>query len=89
MEGVAFSQLDCLNLMRSLGINSDKIVLIGGGSRSKIWREIICDVFETPLITLKNEEGPAFGAALLGGVGCGLYKSVEEAVEKLLDKQMK
>jgi xylulokinase len=82
MEGVAFSQLDCLNLMRSLGINSDKIVLIGGGSRSKIWREIICDVFETPLITLKNEEGPAFGAALLGGVGCGLYKSVEEAVEK-------
>lgn len=82
MEGVAFSQLDCLNLMRSLGINSDKIVLIGGGSRSKIWREIICDVFETPLITLKNEEGPAFGAALLGGVGCGLYKSVEEAVGK-------
>lgn len=82
MEGVAFSQLDCLNLMRSLGINSDKIVLIGGGSRSKIWREIICDIFETPLITLKNEEGPAFGAALLGGVGCGLYKSVEEAVEK-------
>jgi len=82
MEGVAFSQLDCLNLMRSLGINSDKIVLIGGGSRSKIWREIICDIFETPLITLKNEEGPAFGAALLGGVGCGLYKSVEEAVGK-------
>ena len=67
MEGVAFSQLDCLNLMRSLGINSDKIVLIGGGSRSKIWREIICDIFETPLITLKNEEGPAFGAALLVG----------------------
>jgi len=82
MEGVAFSQLDCLNLMRELGINSEKIILIGGGSRSKIWREIICDVFESPIITLKNEEGPAFGAALLSGVGCGIYKSVEDAVEK-------
>jgi len=82
MEGVAFSQLDCLNLMRELGINSEKIVLIGGGSRSKIWKEIICDTLESPIITLKNEEGPAFGAALLAGVGCGIYKSVEDAVHK-------
>jgi len=82
MEGVAFSQLDCLNLMRELGINSEKIVLIGGGSRSKIWKEIICDTLESPIITLKNEEGPAFGAALLAGVGCGIYKSVEDAVNK-------
>jgi xylulokinase len=82
MEGVAFSQLDCLSLMRELGINSEKIVLIGGGSRSKIWKEIICDIFESPIITLKNEEGPAFGAALLSGVGCGIYKSVEDAVSK-------
>jgi xylulokinase len=82
MEGVAYSQLDCLNLMRKLGINSEKIVLIGGGSRSKIWKEIICDTLESPIITLKNEEGPAFGAALLSGVGCGIYKSVEDAVNK-------
>jgi xylulokinase len=60
--------------------------LIGGGSRSKIWREIICDVFQTPIITLKNEEGPAFGAALLAGVGCGLYDSVEQAVDKAVKK---
>ncbi|MDD5659364.1 MAG: xylulokinase [Actinomycetota bacterium] len=82
MEGVAFSQLDCLNLMRELGISSEKIILIGGGSRSKIWRKIICDVFESPLITCINEEGPAFGAALISGVGCGIYESVEDAVKK-------
>lgn len=86
MEGVAFSQLDCLNLMRGLGINSEHIVLIGGGSRSSIWKEIICDVFQTPIVTLKNEEGPAFGAALLAGVGCRLYDSVEQAVEKAVQK---
>ena len=82
MEGVAFSQLDCLNLLRQAGINSEKIVLIGGGSRSSIWKEIICDILERPVITLKNEEGPAFGAALLSGVGCGIYGSVEDAVNK-------
>ncbi len=82
MEGVSFSQLDCLNIMRDLGINSENIVLIGGGSRSQVWKEMICDVFQVPIATLKNEEGPAFGAALLAGVGCGLYSSVEEAVRK-------
>lgn len=80
MEGVAFSQLDCLNLMEEIGVKSEKIVLIGGGSKSKIWKQIICDTFERPVVTLKNEEGPAFGAALLSGVGCGIYKSVEDAV---------
>jgi len=82
MEGVAFSQLDCLNLMRETGINSDKIIMIGGGSKSKIWKEIICDIFETKIAGLKNEEGPSFGAALLAGIGCGIYKNVEEAVRK-------
>jgi xylulokinase len=82
MEGVAFSQLDCLNLMGEIGVKPEKIVLIGGGSKSKIWKEIICDTFERPVITLKNEEGPAFGAALLSGVGCGIYNSVEDAVGK-------
>ena len=82
MEGVAYSQLDCLNVLKEVGINSEKIVLIGGGSRSKIWKEILCDVLESPIVTLKNEEGPAFGAALLSGVGCGIYKSVEDAVNK-------
>ncbi|MHB8281122.1 MAG: xylulokinase [Candidatus Humimicrobiaceae bacterium] len=82
MEGVAFSQLDCLNLMREAGINSSKIVMIGGGSKSTIWKEIICDIFETKIAGLKNEEGPSFGAALLAGIGCGIYKNVEEAVDK-------
>lgn len=82
MEGVAFSQLDCLNLMREVGITSSKIIMVGGGSKSKIWKEIICDVFETKIASLRNEEGPSFGAALLAGIGCGIYKNTEEAVNK-------
>lgn len=84
LEGVAFSQLDCLSLMKDLGISSKKIVLFGGGAKSKIWRKIVADIFDTKIVTLNVEEGPTFGAALLAGVGCGIYKSVQEAISKTI-----
>jgi xylulokinase len=80
MEGVAFSQKDCLALMQELGIKSKKIILIGGGAKSKIWRQIISDILETDIVTLVSEEGPAFGAALLAGVGSEIFTSVDDAV---------
>ncbi len=82
MEGVAYSQLDCLALMQELGIESKKIILIGGGAKSKIWRQIISDILEIDIVTLVSEEGPAFGAALLAGVGAEVFASVDEAVAK-------
>ncbi|GAG92323.1 unnamed protein product, partial [marine sediment metagenome] len=84
MEGVAFSQLDCLSLMRKLNIVSDKIVLFGGGAKSKVWRQIISDVMNARIVTLNVEEGPAYGAALIAGVGCGIYSSIEEAAGKTI-----
>lgn len=84
MEGVAYSQLDCLNLMKDLGIASDKVVLFGGGARSLIWRQIISDIFNTRIVTLNIEEGPSYGAAILAGVGAGVYPSVREAVKNII-----
>jgi len=84
MEGVAFSQFDCLSLMKEIGIISSKIVLYGGGAKSKIWRQIISDIFSTKIVTLNIEEGPAYGAALIAGAGCGIYKSVEEACDRVI-----
>jgi xylulokinase len=84
MEGVAFSQFDCLSLMKEIGIISSKIVLYGGGAKSKIWRQIISDIFGTKIVTLNIEEGPAYGAALIAGAGCGIYKSVEEACDSVI-----
>lgn len=84
MEGVAFSQLDCLSLMREVGVTSDKVVLFGGGAKSKVCRQIISDVLNTKIVTLNIEEGPAYGAALLAGVGAGIYKSVEEATSRTI-----
>jgi len=84
LEGVAYSQLDCLSLMRDAGVNSDKIVLFGGGAKSRIWKQIVADIFDTKIVTLNVEEGPSYGGALLAGVGCGIYKSVPEATGKVI-----
>jgi len=70
--------------MRKLNIVSDKIVLFGGGAKSKVWRQIISDVMNAKIVTLNVEEGPAYGAALIAGVGCGIYSSVEEAADKTI-----
>ncbi len=85
MEGVAFSQLDCLSLMRELNINSDKIILSGGGSRSNVWRQIMADILNSKVITLNVEEGPAFGAAIIAGKGCGIYSSIKDIADRIIN----
>ncbi len=84
MEGVAFSLRDCLELVKALGVSMEEVRVSGGGARSALWRQIIADVFGAPLVTLKVTEGPAYGAALLAGVGIGVYGSVVEACEKTI-----
>lgn len=84
LEGIAYSQYDCLNLMKDLGITSNKVVLFGGGAKSKLWRQIISDIFDTRIVTLNVEEGPSYGAAILAGVGAGIYKNVKEATKKII-----
>jgi len=84
MEGISYSQYDCLSLMEELGITSDKIVLFGGGAKSELWRRITSDIFNTKIVTLNVEEGPSYGAAILAGVGAGIYKNVEEATGSII-----
>ena len=84
MEGISYSQYDCLNLMRQLGISSDKLVLFGGGAKSVLWRQIIADIFDTRIVTLNVEEGPSYGAAILAGVGVKIYKNVKEATDSII-----
>jgi len=86
MEGVAFSQLDCLTLMRDLNINSYKIILFGGGAKSSTWRQIIADILNSKVVTLNIEEGAAFGAAIIAGAGCGIYPNIKEGVDKIINE---
>ena len=87
LEGVAFGLRDSLEIMKSMGISIGNARASGGGAKSEVWRGIQADVFGLPLSTIAIDEGPALGAALLAGVGVGLYSSVEEACDAVVKTQ--
>jgi xylulokinase len=85
LEGVAFGLKDIFNLMKEVGLGSvDRIRVSGGGARSSLWRQIIADVFEAELVTVNTTEGAAYGAALLAGVGAGVWRDVDTACSQTI-----
>lgn len=84
LEGVAFSLRDSLEIFKELGAPIERIRLGGGGAKSKLWRQIQADVYGQPVEILEADEGAAFGAAILAGVGAGAWESVDEASEKTI-----
>ncbi len=83
-EGVAFALRDSVEVARSLGIAIPKSRVCGGGSRSPLWRTILANVLGIPLETVKTEQGPGYGAAMLAMVACGRFSSVAEAAAALV-----
>ena len=82
LEGVAFGLRDSFELMKSAGLASIYQVRVsGGGARSPLWRQILADVFNAELITVNTTEGAAYGAALLAGVGTGVWNDVDSACQ--------
>jgi xylulokinase len=79
LEGVAFSLRDTFTLFAEMKVAVDKIRLGGGGARSPLWRQIQADVYGHEVEIVEAEEGAAYGAAILAGVGAGAWKSVDEA----------
>lgn len=79
VEGVSYSQKDCLDIISELGVAVDTVRASGGGARSPFWRQVLADVFAKRVTTLETQEGSAYGAALLAMVGAGRFASVEEA----------
>lgn len=83
LEGVAFSLRQVYEKI-SGGKAAERMILAGGGSKSPLWRQIFADVFNMPVVTLDGAgEGSGFGAAIVAGVGCGLFGSVAEISERL------
>ena len=81
MEGVVYSLKDCMEIIKELGVDVSEIRASGGGGKSPLWRQMQADVFNSEICTINASEGPAFGVAILAGVGSGVYKSVPEACE--------
>ncbi len=79
LEGVCFGMAQILDLQRALGVRIDRLRLAGGGAKDPLWRQLQADVFGCPVEMPEHEEGPAFGAALMAGVGAGVWHSLAEA----------
>jgi xylulokinase len=79
LEGVAFSLRDTFTLFDEMKVAVNRIRLGGGGARSPLWRQIQANVYGHEVEIVEAEEGAAYGAAILAGVGAGMWKSVDEA----------
>jgi xylulokinase len=80
LEGVSYGLKECLALVEGAWLNEVREVRIsGGGARGSLWRQILASVLERQLVCVGTTEGAAFGAALLAGVGLGIWTDVRTA----------
>jgi len=71
-------------VLDEMKVKPETMLACGGGGKSPLWRQMLADVFQLPVATTVNTEGPALGVAILAGVGAGLYKSVPEACKAMI-----
>ncbi|HYU23488.1 MAG TPA: FGGY-family carbohydrate kinase, partial [Candidatus Dormibacteraeota bacterium] len=79
LEGVTFSLRDTFTLFQEMDVPVTNIRLGGGGARSPLWRQIQADIYGRAVEIVEAEEGAAYGAAILAGVGAGMWSSVDAA----------
>jgi xylulokinase len=84
LEGVAFSLKDSFTLFAEMGVPVNRIRLGGGGARSPLWRQIQADAYGREVEIVEAEEGAAYGAAILAGVGAGCWPSVDAACGEIV-----
>ncbi len=80
LEGVAFGLKDSFTLIQNAGLDTiTQVRASGGGTKGALWRQILASVLEVELVTVNTTEGGAYGAALLAGVGAGVWPDVASA----------
>lgn len=84
LEGVTFSLKDTFTIFGEMNVPVKNIRLGGGGARSHLWRQIQADVYGHEVEIVEAEEGAAYGAALLAGVGAGIWPSVDAACKAVV-----
>lgn len=85
LEGVAFGLKDIFTLIQNAGLGAIvQVRASGGGVKSPLWRQILASVLEADLITVDTVEGAAYGAALLAGVGTGVWSNVATACKEVV-----
>ncbi len=87
LEGVTFGMADQVRIMHGdMEIAMSSIRLSGGGAKSAFWRQLQADIYGKPAALTNASEGPAYGVALLAGVGTGVWKHVPEACAAAIEE---
>jgi xylulokinase len=84
MEAVAFIVRRNIEVIEAMGVGVSEIRALGGGARSRIWKQIEADITHRPVLTTTNEEAATLGAAILAGKAVGLYASIPEAATQMV-----
>ena len=87
LEGIAFGMRDSLSILADLRVPVARVLLTGGGARSPSIRRMQADVYGLDVVRVDNEEGPAYGAALLAAVGAGAFPDVSTACRRMIHRQ--
>jgi xylulokinase len=80
---------DAMEIIKEMGIPITQVRASGGGARSQFWRQLQADIYDQPIVLTNASEGPAYGVALLAGVGTGVWDSVEEAAKACIKQTKK
>ncbi|WP_314000838.1 FGGY family carbohydrate kinase [uncultured Paenibacillus sp.] len=84
MEGVAYNIRESMEVFESAGYSIQRVHLGGGGSRNSVWCRMIGDVLGKDMAVLANRDASAAGAAILAGVGSGVYETAEAAADAVV-----
>lgn len=84
LEGVAFSLEHNLRTAAEIGVEAEVLNAMGGAANSRLWTQIKADVTGKTIQVPASDTATALGAAILAGVGCGIYRDYEEAVQKTI-----
>lgn len=86
LEGVIYSLNDCGEVLKEMGVFPDTMAICGGGGKSPLWSQMLADMMQCEVYTIAQKQGTTLGAAILAGVGVGIYQDVPSACKQLICK---
>jgi xylulokinase len=87
-EGIAYQIKENIDVVEEMYKPVQELRVFGGGSKSEIWCQIIADITSTPVAALYTPEAASVGAAILAGLGAGVFSSPQEAFESIIVKNV-
>ncbi|MFC1677939.1 FGGY-family carbohydrate kinase, partial [Planctomycetota bacterium] len=86
MESIGYMLRSNIDILEEMGVEITEVISTGGASKSALWNQIKSDILQKPIVTLSQQESCCLGAAILAGVGSGVFETVEEASIRMVKR---